>query len=479
MLPLCWTILFACATFAADEPAASRAIQPGAKVLFLGDSIVAPGMFSYGANFLLEKRAPGQNISFRSFGIAGTTARTIVPHLTNALQDTSYDWIILNFGHNDSNGTPEEFRTNAVALLKQIRSLSSAKLAWMTVLGNEPELATSAPGYPANWEAAAKGRAKQDEIARVTREVAQAEDVLCLPTREAFTALLKDRERQGLPLSFTIDGVHPNLLGNWLVTAVILRTLGFKLDAAEVEILESDATINHGRWKPVHLEKPMKLSFKDIPLALTLIPPPSRQIVCPERTGVALDGKLDEWKDVPGCVLSAPRHVTMELIPGDPTAYAATLHACHDAGNLYLAFQVKAPSTDEGKWFPEIIEVLMDARKDSSTSANVWRQERGLTQYAFHREFSDKSGDVCATASANGDKSQGEGLRAAARKTADGYILEAAIPLSNFKQVPIGKGAALPFEWAVSFTDQAINLDWLGLMGRCSSTMAYGVLVME
>lgn len=51
---------------------------------------------------------------------------------------------------------------------------------------------------------------------------------------------------------------------------------------------------------------------------------------------------------------------------------------------------------------------------------------------------------------------------------------EQAIPLSAFKRVTIGKGSGLPFDWAVSYTDQALNLDWLGLMGRCSSATGHG-----
>ena len=81
--------------------------------------------------------------------------------------------------------------------------------------------------------------------------------------------------------------------------------------------------------------------------------------------------------------------------------------------------------------------------------------------------------------SANGDASQGEGVRAAAARTDDGYSLEAAIPLANFREIQIGPGTSVPWDWAVSFTDQSVNLDWMGLMSRTQSTRGYGLLTVE
>jgi hypothetical protein len=77
-------------------------IRPGDNVLLLGDSIIAPGMYGYVANSLLDRTYPDSGVTFYSFGIAGTTVESILPHLADALKGREYDWILLNFGHNDA-----------------------------------------------------------------------------------------------------------------------------------------------------------------------------------------------------------------------------------------------------------------------------------------------------------------------------------------------------------------------------------------
>jgi hypothetical protein len=78
----------------------------------------------------------------------------------------------------------------------------------------------------------------------------------------------------------------------------------------------------------------------------------------------------------------------------------------------------------------------------------------------------------------NVNKSQVEIFHSAATRTDTGYVMEVAIPIANFKEVTLGEGSELPVDWALSFTDQRFNLDWMGLMGRTARTSGYGKLIL-
>ena len=454
-------------------------IKPGQRVLFFGDSIIAPGMFSHVANALTDRLYPGHGITFHSAGWAGTSAKTILPRVPEALKGREYDWIILNLAHNDvGQYGPEEFQEHAATLLKEIRKMSRARLAWMSVLGNEPS-----PDTGQQDEAAARRtseqRAKQKAFVGALKEICTREDVVYLPMHEAFEKLLAERSRRGYQTCFTFDHVHPNLVGSWLLGAALLQCLGLEPDTTAVDVLIGDSTSNHSRRPVEPIKKPVELKFDSLFLALRLVLPPAWKVACAQRTGIVLDGLLSDWKGADVLRIAAPLHVTMELEPRSAAGRAATMRTCRDEKHLYFAFEVQEPDTGEGTWFPEIVELLVDGRKDTTRSGNVWQRTPGLTQFAFHRDFTGKAGEGNVSIFVNGDKSQGEAVRAAARKVDAGYVMEVTIPVANFKQVELTKGYELPFAWAVSFTDQALNLDLTGLMGRMSQTRGYARLILE
>jgi len=486
LLLLAWLPVLAAARLqAADAPLyvwpADCPIKPGERVLFLGDSIVAPGMYAHVANALVDELCADQKTpTFFSYGVAGATAQSIVPELSKALKGGPYDWILLNYGQNDSGRfTPEQFREHAKALLAEVRKQApQARLGWISVAGTEPTPYADEKDQEKRAQSQREARDKCAAIAAATKALCAEEKILYVPLHEKFEEVLKERDAQGLKVCFTMDGVHPNLPGNWLLGAAILQGLGFQPDAWAVEVLHGDAFSDQGRLAMSSRAKPLSLRFDSLFLCLRLVPPPVDELVCaPARKPVVLDGDLAEWDGVPASTAAAPLHVTMELMPKQADRYAASVRTCHDEKDLFFAFDVREPDLGEGTWFPEIIEVFLDGRKDRSTSGNVWRKDPGLTQFCFHRDFSGAA--PAAKVMVNGDVAQGEGVRTAVRKSAEGYTLEAAIPLTNFKQVAVKSGTSLPLDWAVSFTDQAINLDWLGLMSRSSSTRGYGQLRLE
>jgi hypothetical protein len=228
------------------------------------------------------------------------------------------------------------------------------------------------------------------------------------------------------------------------------------------------------------LTEPETLVFADNFLRVRLMPPVMPRVACRVLgKPLTIDGQLSDWPEMPELQAVPPAQVTWELVPRQVSKYAAAMRVAHDATYLYFACRVTAPSVTEGKSFPEIVELFLDGRADRTRSGNVWQRTKGLTQFAIHRDFSETASATHATVSANGDPSQAVGVLSAAARTPTGYTLEVAIPLANFTQIQLKEGSEMPWHWAVSFSDQTVNLDWLGLMSRTQSTRGYATLVLE
>lgn len=465
---------------AQDGPGMEFPFKDRQTVLFFGDSIVAPGMYSYVVNSLLDRVHPGHGLTFSSWGQAGATAESILPRVPEVLKGKTYDWVLLNFAHNDCcRYSADEFlSTHAPSLLAEVRKYHKGRIGWLSILGSEPSPYAGKPNRVKADACIAETRAKQGQYAEAVKALCHEQGLLYVPLHEAMSRLLAERERQNLKICFTMDHVHPNLLGNWIVGGLLLQAMGLDPAPLTVDVLQSDAYTAQGSRDVTPPAQPQMLDFAGLFLKVRLIPPAERVVTAdPVAAPVVVDGAPSEWPpDLKAYRIAPPLNVTWELVPRSSTAgYAATLRACHNAQMLYLLFDVTEPNTGQGKWFDELIEVLIDARKDRSRSGNVWRHTPGLTQFLFSRDF---TGGVPGNAKAwaNGDTSQGDGLKAAARRTEHGYVLEAAIPLANFKQVDITKTDGAPLDWALSFTDQTFNLDWQGLMSRSGSTFGYGTL---
>lgn len=477
---LVW-VLFHTANVASAE-LASLTIQPNQKVLILGDSIAAPGMYSHAANEILLAAGMESPPLFASFGKAGATAQSILADVPRALENGPYDWILVNFGQNDANRfSADEFKEHSRKLLALLREKAPlARLGWISLIGVEPTAWADDPLQAKRGEKLLEGRRKSATIAVATRELCEEEGILYVPLFESVEQILRERRDRGLRISFTMDSVHPNLAGYWVYGAALMRSLGFRLSPMERDVLQADAFSDQGRLMVDTRSAALALGFEGLFLNVRLIPPPTDEIVSRRRTIlIDVDGNLAEWSDVPRVRIAPPLHVTMECVPGSARTgrYAAALQSVYDEANLYFALHVTEPNTENGNWFQEIVEIFIDGRSDPSPSGNVWRKTPGLTQYCFHRDFSGVKPRVGVTV--NGDNSQAEGITAAAQPEPGGYTLEIAIPLRNFKQVAFSPGFRCPFDWAVSFTDQALNLDWMGLMSRSSSTRGYGWLILE
>ncbi len=477
-----WTISLAQVLTGVASDTATSPIGANQHVLILGDSIAAPGMYSYVANEILLAAHIESPPIFSSFGIAGATSQSILPALSHGLENGLYDWILVNLGQNDSGRfTPDEFKQHSRKLLATLREKAPhAKLGWISLLGSEPTAWADDPTQTKRAGKLLEQRRKCAAIAAATRELCEEEGILYVPLFECVENLLQQRKKLGLKVSFTMDSIHPNLAGYWVFGAALMKSLGFAVPPIERDVLQADALSDQGRLAIADRTEPLTLQFDGIFLKVRLVSPPTDTIISHRRTtAICVDGNVSEWSDVPDVTIAPPLHVTMECVPGAARAdrYAASLQSAYDEENLYFAVRVREPATGEGKWFPEIVEIFIDARQDTSQSGNVWRKTPGLTQYCFHRDFSGAEPRV--TISINGDDSQGQDIVAAAHLEQGGYAMEIAVPVRNFKQSAFKSGLRCPMDWAVSFTDQAVNLDWMGLMSRSCSTRGYGWLILE
>lgn len=480
---LCVFVLFAGgAALGAEEKElpSTFLIKKGQKVLLLGDSIVAPGMFSYVINTLLDRLYPGNDITFYSYGKAGATAQSILPDVAKAFKDHSFDWVIINFGHNDANKySADEFKqTYAPALLREVRKYHKGEIGWTSILGSEPSPHQKEKRPNKRNAGIFKTREKQLPFINALKRICNQYKLHYLGLHEAMDCVLADRQNQRFKICFTMDTVHPNLPGNWLVGALLLQSLGLEPKETTIEVLPGNAFTDHGQEGTFTLQKPMLISLPSCFLSIKLIPPRESTVVSVFRNKpVVLDGMDSDWEGIKSYEIGSPLNVTWELRPRccSKGNYSASLQSCYDNKNLYFLIKVNEPDLGKAAWFDELIEIFIDARKDRKRSGNVWRRTPGLTQFLFSRDFSGKY-KTNVKAWANGDKEQGKNIQAVAKKTRSGYMVEAAIPLNNFKQIDLLKENRVPFDWAVSFSDQILNFDWQGLMSRSQSTFSYGWL---
>ena len=156
---------------------------------------------------------------------------------------------------------------------------------------------------------------------------------------------------------------------------------------------------------------------------------PERRFECPPAPEpLVVDGALDEWESLPFAVSGRP-------LPPDSLRGASFRFAvAHDEDFLYLAARVKDPtpfSTPERPaWKQDAVAVVLDARPEPERAANEGFRAALRSGVVAKLAFA-----WLTPAAPEGDPSPGSvipalppGTRRAARRTADGYAVELAIP---------------------------------------------------
>ncbi len=178
-----------------------------------------------------------------------------------------------------------------------------------------------------------------------------------------------------------------------------------------------------------------------------------------------LDGNLADWTS-PVSVLNAERAFRVTGASPAPLDASAVLQAAWDANNLYFAVRVydKNIVVDSGAkpWQDDAVEIGLDGRHDHvrTSALNDDRQFTVTASGAIYESGAPLTGATVAHAS-----------------TADGYILELAIPKAKLGALPLSAGTLAGLNWALIDDDDGGNadskLEWTG-EGTFSANTGWG-----
>jgi chitinase len=179
-------------------------------------------------------------------------------------------------------------------------------------------------------------------------------------------------------------------------------------------------------------------------------------------SGVAIDGKLDEWPDTPDFVLNDKSQLAYSLAPaswGGPQDLSAEAWSGWTPEGLYSAFNVVddvhvQTKADTDLWHGDHMELQFDTQleKDyTNPGMNDDDYQIGLSLGDF-----DKVPPV-AYAWFNGPEAPGEvdSIQMAYTITGDGYILEVFVPKTALAGITLEEGATFGMNISPSDTDNA------------------------
>lgn len=208
-------------------------IEPGSKLLFIGDSItdcnrarpVAEGN-EVGNGYVAQINAlsgalyPAHGIRVFNMGMNGNTVRDLKARWRKDVLDQQPDWLVVFIGINDvwrQFDTPlrteqhvliDEYRRELESLIKQtVPHLQG--LVLMTPYFLEPNRDDPM-------------REAMDAYGNVVRELAAQHNAVLVDTQLAMDALLEQMH----PMSLAWDRVHPNQTGHMALALAFMRAIG-------------------------------------------------------------------------------------------------------------------------------------------------------------------------------------------------------------------------------------------------------------
>ena len=206
----------------------SLLIEPGAKVLFQGDSITDAGRnredpasmgFGY-ANFVsawLSAKYPDHKIEFLNRGIGGNTVIDLENRWDRDCTELQPDRLSILIGINDcgreirseEGHTAEGYNAAYRRILDRVKSGTKAKLIIL-----EPFLVPGGADRE-GW------REKLDSRIHIARTIARDYDAIYVPLDGLFAAASTRRE----PEFWSIDRVHPTQAGHALIAQAWIRAV--------------------------------------------------------------------------------------------------------------------------------------------------------------------------------------------------------------------------------------------------------------
>jgi len=211
-------------------------IQPGSRLLMIGDSItdagrarpVGEGRDGLGNGYvaqidaLIQAAAPQQRIRVINMGCSGNTVRDLAARWQTDVLDLRPDWLSIMIGINDvwrqfdsplqgeRHVLPDEYRRTLGAIVERARPAIRG-LVLMTPYYIEPSRSDPM-------------RARMDEYGQIVRRTAERYDAVLVDTQTAFDEVL----RHVYPAALAWDRVHPTAAGHMVIARAFLKAVGFQ-----------------------------------------------------------------------------------------------------------------------------------------------------------------------------------------------------------------------------------------------------------
>jgi len=206
----------------------SLLLQPGARVLFQGDSITDAGRSRENDALLgggypnlvaawLSARYPARKLTFLNRGISGNRVYDLEERWTRDCVELRPDWVSILIGINDTwrrydSGKPSpipEFEGCYRRILDRVKAETAARLLLL-----EP-FVLPVPADRVAW------REDLDPRIAAVRRVAADYGALLVPLDGIFAAAAAQRE----PAFWAADGVHPSPAGHALIAQAWIRAV--------------------------------------------------------------------------------------------------------------------------------------------------------------------------------------------------------------------------------------------------------------
>jgi lysophospholipase L1-like esterase len=212
-------------------------IQPGQKLILIGDSItdagrarpIGEGLFdAIGKGYvqyvdaLLGATYPSHGIRVVNVGISGNTVRDLKARWKTDVEDLKPDWLSVCIGINDVwrqfdlprqkevHVGPEEYAATLRQLITSTRPALRG-LVMMTPYYIEPNRADPM-------------RRRMDEYGQIVRQIAGEADAIFIDLQAAFDEAMKTY----YPATLAWDRVHPNHIGTMIIARAFLNGIGFQ-----------------------------------------------------------------------------------------------------------------------------------------------------------------------------------------------------------------------------------------------------------
>ncbi|GAB4469335.1 MAG: SGNH/GDSL hydrolase family protein [Armatimonadaceae bacterium] len=211
-------------------------IQPGSKLVMIGDSITDAGRarpvgegrgealgkgYVSLVNALFTAFYPEQNIRIINMGTSGNTVRDLEKRWQTDVLDLRPDWLSVMIGINDvwrqfdsphrpELGVPlDEYEATYRRILEAVRP-SLQGLVLMTPFYIEPQTSDAM-------------RARMDEYSAVVRNLAGEYDAVLVDTQAAYDRVLEHL----YPALLAWDRVHPGVEGHMVIARAFAQAIGF------------------------------------------------------------------------------------------------------------------------------------------------------------------------------------------------------------------------------------------------------------